>query len=71
MKASITTEEFDKFLMQIIAEQSSLSLLQIPGIYEILCEEFNNDVIRLWEQTCEEENTDENCYRRCENPFVD
>jgi hypothetical protein len=59
MMISITTEDFDKFLMQIVAEQSSLALLHIPGIYEILCEEFNNDVIRLWEQTREETEEEE------------
>jgi hypothetical protein len=46
MKASnVTTEQFDAELIDLVDGMSGEQLLAIPGIYEILSEELNNDVL--------------------------
>lgn len=47
--SKMTTEEFDHCLQRLIVEVSSSGeLLSIPGIYEVLSEHFNNEVLDLW-----------------------
>ena len=41
----ITSEQFDAKLIEIISEMNAAQLISISGVYEILSEEFNNDVI--------------------------
>ena len=41
----ITNNIFDRKLCEILDTQPASSLLSIPGIYEILAEYFNNDVL--------------------------
>lgn len=41
----VTEEMFVKKLAKVIDEQKASSLLTIPGIYEILSEHFNNEVL--------------------------
>jgi hypothetical protein len=48
-------EEFDQILLSILREQTAEQLISIPGIYEILAEEFNNEVLDRWENEQEEE----------------
>ena len=45
MKKEMTNDDFDRILADIINENPASYLLTVPGIYEILAEEFNNDVI--------------------------
>lgn len=46
MNASdITQKQFDDELISILSEMKASDLLSIPGIYEIVSEEFNNAVI--------------------------
>jgi len=47
----ITTEDFDRILIEDILGHKckAVDLISIPGIYEILSEHFNNEVIELWE----------------------
>ena len=49
----ITQEQFDNELMKILSEYNGKQLLLIPGIYEIVSEHFNNDVLNNlnWEVT--------------------
>ncbi len=49
MKKRITDLEFNNHLIQILKEIRASELLYIEGIYEILSEEFNNEVIERWE----------------------
>lgn len=37
--------QFDRILQEIIVEDAS-SLLSIPGVYEILSEHYNNEVLK-------------------------
>ena len=41
----VTDEMFDEELIAILRDIPSSELLRIPGIYEILKEEFNNEVL--------------------------
>jgi hypothetical protein len=47
----ITKEKFDSILIEVIddSNQKPSNLLSIPGIYEILSEYYNNDVIFWFE----------------------
>lgn len=58
----ITTEEFDQGLQEIIESESAASFLTIPGVYEILSEYYNNEVISNWEERMyqEEQENEEN-----------
>lgn len=44
-KDPVTTEEFDEALEKILDEQSGAALLAVPGVYEVVSEHYNNDVI--------------------------
>lgn len=43
-------EEFDEALAEIIDESPASHLLTVPGVYEVLSEHFNNDVLERIEQ---------------------
>lgn len=45
----INDEEFNAILCKILEKQIASQLLSIPGIYEIVSEYFNNDVLEQWE----------------------
>jgi len=46
----ISSEEFDHILVEIVRETDPVTLLRVPGVYEILAEEFNNEVLERWEK---------------------
>ena len=41
----ITDEMFDRELQRLMGEMSADDLLMIPGIYEIMREHLNNDIL--------------------------
>jgi hypothetical protein len=45
----VSDEWFDETLRQIVSEQSAGQILAIPGVYEVLAEYFNNEVLSRWE----------------------
>jgi hypothetical protein len=46
----LTSEHFDELLTDVVLADVSVSnLLDIPGVYEIVSEFFNNDVLAAWE----------------------
>ena len=45
MGKDITDEQFDAKLAEIINRHPASSLLSIPGVYEALREEFNNEIL--------------------------
>jgi len=45
--SKMTTEEFDGILQGIVNEQY-MFILQVPGIYEVLSEHYNNEVLETW-----------------------
>lgn len=54
----VTTEMFDEELNEILANEYPLELLSIPGIYEILAEHFNNEVLTNLQRHKEDEEYD-------------
>jgi len=46
--SDITTKEFDERL-SIYVEAEGADVLSIPGVYEILSEHFNNDILDDYE----------------------
>ena len=44
----MTWEEHDAILAELIDGKSAKELLHIPGIYEVLSEEWNNDILDIW-----------------------
>ena len=48
--ANITDEDFERILRDILRDMTGEQLISIFGIYEILSEEFNNDVLTMWEE---------------------
>ena len=53
----ITSEQFDRYLMKILDNMTASQIIDIGGVYEILAEYFNNDVIDAIE--CDAEDNDE------------
>jgi len=45
----LSQERFDEILEDILYEQRASQLLAISGIYEILAEHYNNEVLKRWE----------------------
>ena len=45
----LKSADFDSLLIDCINNESGSELLQIPGVYEILSEHFNNQIIEMWE----------------------
>lgn len=46
----MTQEDFDRILISIVGDVPASSLIGIPGIYEVLAEHFNNEVLDTWEE---------------------
>lgn len=49
----ITTDQFDSKLIEILDGMTGAQLLNIPGVYEVVSEELNNNVIEAIEADCE------------------
>jgi len=47
--SKMTQEDFNNILNSILQGMNGSQLLSIAGIYEILSEEFNNEVLTIWE----------------------
>lgn len=45
----LSDNEFDCILLEILQETKASELIRVPGIYEILREEFNNEILTRWE----------------------
>ena len=52
---AITDDKFDEILVEILNEHRGGQLISIPGVYEILSEEFNNEILGRWAARQEEE----------------
>lgn len=46
----ISNDLFDEVLVEIINETPASALINIPGVYEILAEELNNEVLKRIEE---------------------
>jgi hypothetical protein len=50
----VTTEMFDTKLAELLDDLSGYELLAIPGLYEVVSEQLNNDVLEALEAEREE-----------------
>jgi len=48
--SKMTVDDFNETLSEILSGVKASTLLSIPGIFEILAEEYNNDVLDKWEE---------------------
>lgn len=52
--SKMTSDDFDELLAERIdgfcENRGGSAVLQIPGIYEIMSEYFNNEVLEAWEE---------------------
>ncbi|KKL56518.1 hypothetical protein LCGC14_2244640 [marine sediment metagenome] len=46
---NITTTQFDAILLDLAQKDGADTLLAIPGVYELVAEEYNNAVIETFE----------------------
>jgi hypothetical protein len=53
--SEMTQDDFDRILQDILRNMSAAQILGVPGVAEILMEEFNNEVLARWEQEREPE----------------
>jgi hypothetical protein len=51
----VTNEMFDEELEKVIEEASASTLIAIPGLYEVVREEFNNEILERLERFRPEE----------------
>ena len=48
-REGITAEQFDRKLFEILREIRGIDLISVPGIYEIVSEVFNNEILESFE----------------------
>jgi len=53
--SKMTQEDFNNILTNILSRQTGAQLLSIPGIYEVVSEHFNNEILEEWEEPTIEE----------------
>lgn len=46
----MTTEDFDRHLREVLNSMTPEQILAIPGVYEAVSEELNNEVLDSWDQ---------------------
>lgn len=47
--SKMTDDEFDEILLEIVREDLSSEIVtSVPGVYELVREHFNNDVLDRW-----------------------
>ena len=44
----MTSEDFDRHLLMVMSRMTMEQVLAIPGVYEVLSEELNNEVLDSW-----------------------
>ena len=46
--SKLATEDFERILFDLVNQNPASFLLNIPGIYEIIAEDYNNEVLAHW-----------------------
>lgn len=46
--STMTDGDFYKYLIRLLEDLRGTDLLQVPGVYDIVSEHYNNDVLYLW-----------------------
>ena len=50
---NLTDDRFDEILVTLVNQSPASYLLSIPGVYELVAEEYNNEVLEHYEQSIE------------------
>ncbi len=45
---AMTTDDFDRHLLGVMECMTPAQILDIPGVYEVVSEELNNDTLDAW-----------------------
>ncbi len=53
----ISQETFDEILSDIVENMTAAAILAVPGVYEALAEDLNNEVLRIARIAEEDEDT--------------
>lgn len=48
--SKMTDDDFVDILVNMVEEDGIRHILTIPGVYEILSEEYNDDILEAWER---------------------
>jgi hypothetical protein len=51
----ISDYDFDRLLLKILENTKASEMINVPGFYELACEEFNNEVIKMYEDEQQQE----------------
>lgn len=54
----MTTEDFDDHLIKVVQSMTPVQILLVRGVYEVLSEELNNEVLDSWLAEQEEPDDD-------------
>lgn len=46
--STMTQDDFAEHLHKVVSRMSTAELLAVPGVFEVLSEEMNNDVLDSW-----------------------
>ena len=47
--SKMTTDDFDRILYTRLNEETLQSIVNIPGVYEIVSKNFSNYILEVWE----------------------
>lgn len=47
--SKMTKDDFDRILYIRLKEETIQSIVNIPGVYQIVSKHFNNDILEMWE----------------------
>ena len=47
--SKMTQDDFDRILTELVNQSPASYLLDIPGVYEVVSEDYNNMVLEYWD----------------------
>ena len=56
---NMTNDEFDEILLEVLMDANMGEVIRIPGVYELVSEHYNNDVLLIWKVRKEEKQLEE------------
>ena len=56
--SKMTNDDFARILNELVNQSPASDLFNIPGIYELVSEDYNNMVLEYWQQEQETEDDD-------------
>ena len=53
--SKMTQEDFERILIKLVNQSPASYLLDIPGVLELVAEDYNNNILEHWQQEQETE----------------